>query len=117
MRPFEFRAYDNEYGMIYFKLGDTAVHPNENEFIYLDEFLMNCASHPMQYTGFKDKKERKIFESDIVEDEFGGKGVVRFEEGSFFVDMGEGIELQELTGNWCEVIGDIYQNKDSLPED
>jgi uncharacterized phage protein (TIGR01671 family) len=65
-----------------------------------------------QYTGEEDKNGKKIFEGSIVSDEYGTCAPVVFEDESFFADY-EGIEPQAL-GNWCVVVGNIFDNPELL---
>jgi len=73
----------------------------------------------MQYAGLKDKDGTKIYEGDIVKFDYRGlflKGEVVFSNGGWElkgVDYGEHFRLIEIV-HLCEVIGNIYQNKDLL---
>jgi len=40
----------------------------------------------MQYTGLKDKNLVEIYESDILENPQGRKGIVKFEDGGFIIE-------------------------------
>lgn len=94
----------------------------------------------MQYTGLKDKNSKEIFEGDIVkfEDcceegyeykegfEFDNIAEVVFENGryiltnfiesdnSYYADDGIDEALEEVLNGNCEVIGNIYEDKDLL---
>lgn len=70
-----------------------------------------------EYTGMKDRNQRKVFEHDILKDGMGSIGIIIHTDGMFAVDFGEGIELQELTETLevCEVIGNIHDNPDLIP--
>ena len=68
----------------------------------------------VEYTGLKDKNGKPIFEGDVLSpntEDDKSKLEVRFEEGAFVTSFGTNIkEVSKL----CEVIGNIYENKDLL---
>lgn len=68
----------------------------------------------MQYTGLKDKNGKEIYEGDVNQD--GGLLFWHSDSCSFCWDYPE-IEMMEIDGTekeWCEVIGNIYENPELL---
>mgnify|MGYP005898709535 CR=1 FL=1 len=70
-----------------------------------------------QYTGLKDKNGKEICEGDILLDESGTYAVVGYSMGAFYVDFGEGFDLQyfaECIHEICEVVGNIHDDPELL---
>ena len=79
-----------------------------------------------QYTGLADKDGRKIFEGDICKIH---SGPIDEEDGCFSVEWDEGdarfalysvgltVDFGNYHGHECEVIGNILDNPDLLPEE
>ena len=124
MREIKFRVWDNDEKIIKkvesinFPLGGessskTVCVYNEEEDCY--EWVYDYEL--MQYTGIKDKNNKEIYEGDIVEfysiieDEIITEKVEYhfgiYRAGDYFVGK---------IYNKCEVIGNIYENKDLLVE-
>ena len=79
-----------------------------------------------QWTGLTDKNNRKIFQGDICKihsdsiDEEDGCFSVEWDEGDArFALYGEGltVDFGNYHGHECEVIGNIFDNPDLLPEE
>ncbi|EAE7802267.1 hypothetical protein BKJ91_14825 [Listeria monocytogenes] len=69
----------------------------------------------MQYTGLKDKNDKKIFEGDICWEEHNEcYGVVKFEEGKFlYVWENIAEDLWEVADS-IEIYGNIHENPELL---
>jgi uncharacterized phage protein (TIGR01671 family) len=72
-----------------------------------------------QYTGLKDRNGREIYEGDILRDDEMGLNVVRWEDGSFWLEMfyeGNQSLMEHLSdyNEVCEIIGNIYESHELL---
>jgi len=72
-----------------------------------------------QYTGLKDRHGQEIYEGDILRDDEMGLNVVRWEDGSFWLEMfyeGNQSLMEHLSdyNEVCEIIGNIYENPELL---
>lgn len=91
-----------------------------------DEFAMSDDLVYMQYTCLKDKNGKEIYEGDIVECHIDigikseswrtERAVVVFENGYFTIDseLMSGTLAAVTSESKCEVIGNIYENKELL---
>jgi uncharacterized phage protein (TIGR01671 family) len=101
-------------------------HQDENRWLNKDEFEI------MQFTGLTDRHGKEIYVGDIVNEDLAmdGKwqsvGVVEFYEGSFGSRNGHdrfripalftGKATEGMNLNYYEIIGNIYQNPELIPE-
>ena len=125
-----------------------ALDSGTNEWLYftLRELIVGNASHNLrlknwcQYTDLKDKRNREIYEGDIVKflDDMAyvvGKekimlvGEIKFIDGAFWCFYEEEESSTRLVSamtnywcdefkdkNMCEIIGNIYENRELLNE-
>lgn len=123
MKKNKFRAWDEETQKMYCGNDVITTFSGELEEVYIrnknivDELIDYKL---MQYTGIKDMYGNEIYEEDIVISESMGpecglgcifKGVVKFYDGTFYIDNEEseiGIPLFNET-NGVKVVGNIYQ--------
>ena len=94
---------------IYSPASEKMSHP-----FYLNQQMgINSDSIIMQHTSLKDKNGKEIYEGDLNQD----KGVVIWNESdaSFCWDY-KGIEVMPMgeENEWCEVIGNIYENPELI---
>ncbi len=120
-REIKFRAFDLAKKKMIFC---SEVHFNSGEQYWMqtnDVDSTHCGyaniafSHPMQFTGLKDKLGKNIYESDIVKLYY--KGVYRFCEivfadGMFCLKWDDGyVNKYQLYPQSLEVVGNIYETK------
>lgn len=73
-----------------------------------------------QYTGLSDKIGRKIFEGDIVHNDYGYPGVVEWLYGSFIIRFFNGDDwdiCQYIKEECIKIIGNIHDNPELLEVD
>ena len=108
-REIKFRVWDN-LKKSFLKDKSVLIH-TEKPFVQHDQGHIF-----QQFTGFKDKNNKEIYEGDILQPEGLDKGIVEFCDGGFKLNAeqtsdflcyliygGESVE--------CEVIGNIFENK------
>lgn len=74
----------------------------------------------LQYTGLKDKNGKKIYEDNIIKNDRGTILRVQFVDGAFYAEGTDALSKKYVFSNlsdfssWSEVIGNIYENPESL---
>ncbi|EAD9929027.1 hypothetical protein AQP98_11375 [Listeria monocytogenes] len=114
MREIEFRAWDKEVKEMDYNPSVIEIWQNKpiNEQFRLEseEKLVW-----MQYTGLKDRNDKKIFEGDICWEEHNECcGVVKFEEGKFLYVWENIVEDLWEVAEDIEIYGNIYENTELL---
>lgn len=125
MREIKFRGKRLDNGeWIYGSLLVSHFKDDKKERYFITQFSGNYTfEHEVdpatvgQYTGLKDKNGKEICEGDILLDESGTYAVVGHSMGAFYVDFGEGFDLQYFTEcihEICEVVGNIHDDPELL---
>ena len=118
MREIEFRAWDKENNEMFIPLGVSS----EGE-VLIDmgydspDYWGYDRCVIMQYTGLKDKNGKKIFEGDIIKNEYDETYLVVYEDANAaFIMYGkeEDYSLHLYEEQIPEVIGNIHDNKELL---
>ena len=120
MRDTEFRGrrLDGKgwaYGFLFVEKGRAYIITDSTGFGFI-KFEVDPATVG-QYTGLKDKNDKKIYEGDILQDEIGFKGKIIYSMGAFCGDFGEGFELQYFSEGLheaCILAGNIHDNPELL---
>ena len=87
---------------------------------------LNCSTRDFGYAGLKDKNDKEIYQGDIVKHhdypylKAGGKSVVKWNKDAsgfypFIQEIGD--YGRPNSGEWIEVIGNIYENPELLEGD
>ena len=113
-REIKFRAWDKKRKKIF----QMSVGTNYNPHFLVDlksfgggiQELFDPDLELMQYTGLRDKNGKEIYEGDIVRWGSILKGnEVIFKEGKFMIK-----DIEDPYWKACEIIGNIYENKELL---
>ena len=115
MREIKFRVWDNIHEIM-MKLSEVNLYST----IDIISNVFKDSLNVMQYTGLKDKKLKEIYEGDIIKYDFNNLNYrIEFINAEFiarrFYENIEDLYPTEFDfGKECEVIGNIYENKELL---
>jgi len=128
MREIKFRAWVKDRKAIFEVISIDYVSKKVTYIVERTGHLLNIRHDKfndvelMQYTGIKDKDNKKIYEGDILFESFGEKYYkVIFENGGFRAEF-EGdfdeysFDLIDVVAQGCEIVGNIYENSELIKE-
>lgn len=140
MREIKFRAWDKDAKVMVYEFSETldgnCTSGYQGGLGKNGELGVDSPSLPdcvlMQFTGLRDKNGTEIFEGDVLRDDVGDLGIVRFgklpldKSGdcvctyvAFYVEgkgqIGRALDYECMEiGDWMEIIGNIHENPDLL---
>ena len=115
MRELKFRAWDEQQKIMHHNFQWIKSGEEGNDWIVFtsDKQKLTDKPHPLENPYFSQQLKvmqwtgiNNIYEGDIVD--FGGIGVVKYNEDRFFVDCEN---LQTRVSNKHKVVGNIYENE------
>ena len=104
------KGYDN--GKITFEITEPSVVAQNNDIFPIKDVIL------MQYTGFKDKNGRKIYDGDILQRE-NNKISISYENGCFMVNYKDGnklsiLDVKDTITDLYEVVGCIHYTDEDM---
>ena len=120
----KFRIWDKDFKNFYYPSFYFPLQADKNGELYYETGVAKRSNYILQqFIGLKDKKEKEIYEGDILESrEYGNIeiGDVRFLEGAYYWWNTYGEQLRNYIKNKksntidLKIIGNIFQNKELL---
>lgn len=80
--------------------------------VYKDGRLLNYIMLP--WTGMRDKNDKRIFEGDIIKDDYHGISEVFYKNGSVKINGRYSVVSFGAYSKKTEIIGNVYENKELL---
>ena len=121
MRTIKFRAWDSDLGLM---MPEVDLSQALQHYKWLGRKDLPI----MQFTGLLDKNGREVYENDIVliiedvvvevisgherREPEGRQEIVKWENGAWFI----GDEMAWEEAEYCEIIGNIYQNPELIKD-
>ena len=104
------KGYDN--GEITFEITEPSVIAQNNDIFPIKDVIL------MQYTGFKDKNGRKIYDGDILQRR-DNKISISYEDGCFMANYSDGskvsiLDIKHSIIDLYEVVGCIYYTDEDM---
>lgn len=104
------KGYDN--GEITFEITEPSVIAQNNDIFPIKDVVL------MQYTGYRDKNGRKIYEGDVLQRR-DNKISISYEDGCFMVNYSDGSKVSILDIKYSiidlyEVVGCIYYTDEDM---
>ena len=104
------KGYDN--GEITFEITEPSVIAQNNDIFPIKDVIL------MQYTGYRDKNGRKIYEGDVLQRR-DNKISISYEDGCFMVNYSDGskasiLNVKNAITDLYEVVGCIYYTDEDM---
>lgn len=117
MREIKFRTWNKSEDKMYYNAeltydfgmnGSNVMEESFGSIITNDDFIL------MQYTGFKDKNGREVYEGDIVDYFLNEKSIITYGNGSFIIKSKNYIDCMCSMYGEVEVLGNRFEDPELL---